>query len=182
MVICNFHEGGTEFKVTGIKQTTKKGAYDLIVQVPDYASEKKSKFTFIKKDSSDEIQWTYESGHQKIINSFIRVEPSVSVFVNRLLLAGEYIDGKGRKFLFTESGKAMWPGKNFGYEIILDYVGSPASCDFLMEVDERGRYSNPAVLYRFLWEGNKLLIYQVDNSGHSTICKQKPDYTLRRIK
>ncbi len=182
MVIYNFHEGGSYFKVTGLKQTTKKGVYNLIVQVPDYTSEKNNKFTLIKKNSSDEILWTYESDHQKIKNTFIRVEPSVSVFVNRILLVGEYIDNKGRKFLFTESGKAIWPDNKFRYEIILDYVDSPAPCDFLMEVDERGRYSNPAVLYQFLWKDKYLFIYTVNNRDNVSNCGKQPTYILSPAK
>jgi len=182
-VIYNFHEGGEPFTVTGLKEIAgKKGIYELLVNVPADITEKKSRFTLIKSKEQDEIQWSYENNHKNIKHTFVRVEPSVAVFVNRVLLAGDYKDEKGRSFVFTESGLAKWPGKDFRFETILDYVGSPPSCDLLMEVDEHGRYSNPSVLHMFEWKGDTLLIYKVDNSGDMSTCDKKAIYKLRRTK
>lgn len=182
-VIYNFHEGGEDFIIKGLKAVAaKKGVYELVVDMPAGITEKNSQFIFFKKDGADEIQWNYESNHKKNKNTFIRVEPSVSLFVNRILLAGEYKDERGNSFIFTESGVAKWPDKQFRYETLLDYIGSPASCDLLMEIDQQGRYSNPAVLYRFAWQQGNLLIYRVDNTGENPVCAKQPTYKLRRSK
>lgn len=175
-IIYNFHESGEDLKITGLKQTSKKGVYDLIVGVSDYAVEKNSNFIFLMKDGADEIQWSFEIDHRKVRYSFVRIEPSVTHFVKKLLLAGEYLDQNNRTFFFTDSGRAKWPDKKFRYEVNLDYVMGNDLCDSFFVIDEKGDLIRPPLFYGFSWENERLLIYGEDKKCN----KSRPLYILTR--
>ncbi len=41
-------------------------------------------------------------------------------FINRLILAGDYVDEKGRKYRFTREMQFVAPQDSFAYELIVD--------------------------------------------------------------
>ena len=66
---------------------------------------------------------------------FVRLPDSLDAVVNRLAIAGKYIDGQGRGYEFTEDGEAILPERRFVYEVSLD--PRSADCEMLQSHRER---------------------------------------------
>ena len=78
--------------------------------------------------------WIYNHINEEHCIPFVRVEPNIDEYVNRLVLEGTYKDGRGKTFIFGESGKAIWPEKSFNYRVRFDYIF--ADCDYIRLIDE----------------------------------------------
>jgi len=121
--------------------------------------------------------------------TYSRIGSSLSNWTNEQLLAGEYTDQRGRKYLFTGDEEARWPDRTFSYRMELDIKHSLApNCDFI-RVKDKEEY----IGYR--WDGNKLLICHPEiltaEAGHPPLvndgrmpfnCSSKPFLVLTRMK
>lgn len=99
-----------------------------------------------------------------------------AAFLNRLVLAGAYRDEEGRRWEFTESGEAKWPGESFRYELNLD--SSEAGIDYVKKPDA----SEPGMTRRtgFAWkDGVLLLFYVVYDRDYPISAASRPFAVLR---
>ena len=187
----NFHEGIT-YRITGLRPASESNMYQIHYE-PIYEPETPKTiervtytniFLIYGKPPINEITWIFKpiygypkDEEQRI--TFVRVEPNVHDYVNRIVLAGTYTDEKGRIFVFEESGRARWPDRHFDYKIGLDFVFSESN--FIMILDDRDERGIPQT-YGFEWRDNKLLIFKgkySEESGFNEFVREdNPVYIL----
>jgi len=140
-------------------------------------------FLIYRKSPINEIEWIFtpEYGNpngEKLRIPFVRIEPNINEFVNRILIAGQYTDEQGRRFIFKESGEAVWPDKSFKYKVGLDRIFT--KCDYIFiheEKDENGMSKS----YGFEWNDNRLLLYSVHynpEKAYTRELEEEPLYIL----
>ncbi len=113
---------------------------------------------------------------------------TLSRWTNMRVLAGEYTERGGRRYLFTDSEEARWPDRTFSYTMELDLPHSrEPNCDFIRVTGKL-----PQEYLGFRWENGKLLIFRaetvVSEDGHLPLvqpgsekpfkCSQKPFLVL----
>ena len=176
IVVTDFNKASLQ-AVLDVEPDGKPGAYRLVVGADD------------KPMSSSEVKYIrFEAGRspQGKIERMRVAEPDfmkgkwadyvplggeLSPRLNRLVIAGNYRDEKGRTWTFNESGEAAWPEQTFNYELSLNDSG--ASCDYLQSegaakgVDDKKRYG-------YGWKGGKLSVYPARLAGKKVVCGAKP--------
>lgn len=85
------------------------------------------------------------------------VDGVVESFVAQVVLAGDYHDPDGKRYVFTARG-ASWNGRPFKYRIFLDYIEFDP-LDVLCEIDEKGACGT---FYGFATNRGVLQIYRYD--------------------
>jgi hypothetical protein len=135
--------------IDGLKPTGEPGTYAFIYSPVQRESTGIGNDRIVYPDGSpDTIAWI---GDGRV--RFVRVRPSMELYVNHVVLAGDYTDAKGRKFRFTDDCRAEWPDTTFTYRIGLGYA--LVRCDYLWIPAEKNR---PLA---FEWKDGKLLVYDV---------------------
>ncbi|MDA1331414.1 MAG: hypothetical protein O3A65_02905 [Proteobacteria bacterium] len=108
--------------------------------------------------------------------SYERVGKELGPIINKIVLSGKYLDGKGKKWTFTDAGKASFPGKTpFYYEISL--VGDGATCDYIEFED----LQSPTGLayYGFNWtQSGTVELFKAKLKGGKVQCQAKPFVAL----
>jgi hypothetical protein len=160
-VEANFHTPERSNEVVGLKPTGEAGTYAFEYSAVQRGSTIQRDDLIVYPDGSpDGIAWVgFESGEKQRIH-FIRVRPTMELYVNHVALAGDYTDWKGQKFRFTDDCRAEWPDTTFTYRIGLDHVFN--ECDYLRTGDAR---TNTLLEYAFQWNGGKLYLYNVVSFG-----------------
>jgi len=103
--------------------------------------------------------------------AMVRLPDPLETVVNRLVIAGKYVDAQGRHYEFAESGEAVLPDRKFTYEVSLD--PRRASCELLQSRDDRG--PDGAQRIGFQWHGHELGLFNVNPGRKGTLsCAQKP--------
>lgn len=167
--IYNFHEGIT-FNIIGLNPTPESSLYQILFE-PIYEPEtpknyKRSTYTdtfiILGGKPVQEIEWIFEPTDfyfsVELPIPFVRVEPNINEYINRLVIAGTYMDEHGRKFVFKESGEAEFPEKSFKYKVMPSRGFS--DCDYFYipsEKDKKGISKS----YGFEWNNNRLLLYNL---------------------
>ena len=176
IVVTDFNKASLQ-AVLDIEPDGKPGAYRLVVGADD------------KPMSSNEVKYIRFEAVRNAQGKFDRLniaEPDfmkgkwaayvpvageLSPQLNRLVIAGNYRDEKGRTWIFTESGEATWPEQTFNYELSLNDPG--AGCDYLQHegaaknVDDKKRYG-------YGWKAGKLSIYPARLAGKKVVCEARP--------
>ncbi|MFC1693936.1 hypothetical protein ACFL1R_10565 [Candidatus Latescibacterota bacterium] len=158
----NFHEG-IIFNIIELLPTFEPHNYQIVYE-PIYEREPVDRETYcdtlyISGDKPfNEMEWIFTQIHgipkgEKLRIPFVRVEPNIDEYVNRIVLAGTYTDKQGRTFVFSKSEEAQWPDKSFRYKVGLDYIFE--SCDFFWAYNDNDKYFP----YAFSWQDDKLYIY-----------------------
>jgi len=156
LVALNFHEG-MGYPLAALETTTVPDMYRPVFHVFRYCGDIAANNRFVITDSTRpaSFEWLFAprfpEGAGELQLTFVRVEPTVEDYINRVCLAGTYTDEKGREFVFTDDQTALWPERSFDYHIGLDHVIT--KCDYIYSVGER--------FYSFAWENGKLLISNV---------------------
>ena len=102
---------------------------------------------------------------------FVRLSDSLDTVVNRLTIAGKYIDAAGQAYEFTETGEAILPERKFAYEVSLD--PRAANCELLQSHPEREAGGQNRV--GFAWAGAKLQLFNVKSVKKDRFaCEAKP--------
>jgi hypothetical protein len=105
--------------------------------------------------------------------TFIKSNKSLEYWVNKLVIAGKYKDSLGNSYVFTESGRAIWPKESFNYEIGLD-------CEFSAS-DRILRKGSPGYVFRF--NKNSLLLYRcLPTEGEQIDFEKEPFIKLFFVK
>jgi hypothetical protein len=100
---------------------------------------------------------------------YLPIEGEISPHVNRVVLAGKYLDDKGRAWSFADSGEAIWPEQTMNYEISLNHPG--ASCEYFQAEDGKSGEKKP---YGFSWKGGKLSVFPARMENKQVRCEAKP--------
>jgi hypothetical protein len=97
------------------------------------------------------------------------IEGEISPHVNRVVLAGKYLDDKGRTWTFADTGEAIWPEQTMNIEISLNHPG--ASCEYFQAEDGK---SGEKKHYGFSWKGGKLTLFPARMENKQVRCEAKP--------
>ena len=157
MVVVNFHEAGRFNNIDGLHHSGTADNYTLEFNKNQYGRTIPENDRIVYPDGSlDALAWLsiIDGKEQRI--QFVRVKPTMEAYVNQVVLAGEYTDTTGRKIVFTDNCKAIWPDETFTYVLGLDHVLT--KCDYLY-ITEPG--AKKYLAYAFEWKDSKLLIYNV---------------------
>lgn len=176
IVVTDFKKASLQ-AVLDVEPDGKPGAYRLVVGADD------------KPMSSNDVKYIrFEAGKSaqgKIERlrvaepdfmkgkwaDYVPVAGELSPQLNRLVIAGNYRDEKGRTWIFNESGEATWPEQKFNYELSLN--DPAANCDYLQSegaakgVDAKKRYG-------YGWKAGKLSVYPARLAGKKVVCDAKP--------
>lgn len=175
MVTYNFHEWVTR-GVGCIKEIPSKGYYEVKCVTNDFGIPEDVTYK-IKVDNSlnpKKIEFFNEKKYIK----FSKVDQSrISLYVNKVVLAGVYKDKKGKTYTFEDDMTAKWPEKQFQYVIGIDPVFQKD--DYFTLIDKKGNYSNES--YVFQWIDKKLLIYNAEQVFDSVEKKGKPILELTKV-
>jgi hypothetical protein len=96
---------------------------------------------------------------QTFDNVYIRWSFGSKKLLAQYSLAGDYVDGKRRRYKFTEDGEGVFPERHFHYSV---HFESSAGWDTYAEVGPDGRMRKGVDHeYAFKWTGKELHIYRV---------------------
>jgi hypothetical protein len=102
---------------------------------------------------------------------FVRLPDSLDAVVNRLAIAGKYVDAQGRSYEFTVDGDAILPERRFVYEVSLD----PRSAECEMLQSHREREPQGQNRLGFAWGHGQLQLFNVKNVKKDRYaCEGKP--------
>jgi hypothetical protein len=108
--------------------------------------------------------------------TYLRLSEPLDTLVNRIVIAGSYVDAEGREYEFTDEGEARLPEASFAYEVSLD--PAEASCEVLRSHRERDPEGKQRI--GFGWKGAQLRLYEVTGSKRPYKCAAKPFAVLTR--
>jgi len=179
-VIWNFHEAGIGLTFVDAKYVNKNNSYELLTTSPGNHLNKTER-DVVYYPATDEISWKFTDRDGKQYDlSFVRVQPDIDRYINKKLLAGEYVDSNGRIFKFSEDGLATWPDKTFEYKICVDYIPriDEITCDCFSNTVIENHKVKSHTTWDFFIDKNKLLIYEPIQPDE--YCSKKILYTLKR--
>lgn len=107
--------------------------------------------------------------------TFLRLDGPLETFVNRMVLAGKYVDAQGNGYEFTEGGEAILPDRKFAYEISLD--PGAAACELVHSHKEREPEGKERI--GFAWKGAELHLFKVTGKKRPLKCDAKPFAVLK---
>jgi len=118
-----------------------------------------SKVAFSIKVDGKELKYSYIENLKK--------------YIARNTIAGKYVGKNEDKYLFTEDGEAIFPDRDFRYEVATDVI---SGVDYLLEVLPHGVGN----LYGFKLNKNELELYKM-GGPMGDVPEEKPFITLLRI-
>ena len=121
------------------------------------------KIIFITDNLENPQKITLEYKGKKI--NFVKLKGTLEDYINLITLVGKYKDHNGNIYVFNENKTAVWPNKNFKYEIGFDPIWS--SDDFIYVIGENNKSTN--IIYCYEWKDDRLYIYNgiSDRDGYS---------------
>ncbi len=108
--------------------------------------------------------------------TYLRLSEPLETFVNRIVIAGKYVDAQGAAYAFTEGGDAILPQRTFAYEVSLD--PGNATCELLQSHKEREAEGKERI--GFAWKGPELQLFNVTGKKRPYTCQTKPFAVLKR--
>ena len=104
--------------------------------------------------------------------TYERVGKELGPIINSIVLSGEYLDQEGKKWVFTDSGKASFPGKSeFYFEASL--MRGEATCDYIEAEDMKS--ATGLAYYGFEWTATgtlQLFEAKLNSTGDVTCLDQ----------
>lgn len=157
----NWHEGDS-------------AVFDLDKSTAQTVGSECFKKTFLPIDAT---HFNYQEN--KTASSYQFVGNALS-YITEKLLVGNYVDDRGRTYIFGRDGKAQFPGRTFRYELYPDIVFDD---DEFTDLDA----TKPEQLknYGFAWRAGRLFIYNANCSDEHyaagcLVDKKHPLAMLRR--
>jgi hypothetical protein len=178
-VIWNFHEAGIGFTIVGAKYVKHNDSYELRTSPQsEYSSEQENDVVYYP--ATDEISWKFTDHGKRFELSFVRVQHDIDRYINKKVLAGEYVDSTGRIFNFSENGIATWPDKTIEYKICVDYIPriDEITCDCFSNTVIENHKVKSHTTWDFSIDKNRLLVYEPFQPDE--YCSKKILYTLKR--
>jgi len=176
IVVTDFNKASLQ-ALLDVEPDGKPGAYRLVV-APDDKPISSKEVKYIRFEANRNPQGKIERlrvAEPDFMKGkwadYVTVGGELSPQLNRLVIAGDYRDEKGRPWVFKEDGEASWPEDKFNFELSLNDPG--ANCDYLQSegaakgVDDKKRYG-------YGWKAGKLSVYRARMSGKKVVCEAKP--------
>lgn len=140
--------------------------------------------------SDSTLEWIARSTDERTLATdsmqFIRLPDTLYVVMNHLVIAGVYLDDSGRKYVFKDSGSAIWPNQTFKYEIQDEYPGTADTCDSFFDLSHTYSPQNLCVCYGFAWHGSILEIFREatdeEDNEEEVLFEKAPFLILRKLK
>ena len=182
IVVTDFNKATLQ-AVLDVEPDGKSGSYRLVVGADDKPMSSKE-VKYIRFEAGKSAQGKIERlrvAEPDFMKGkwadYIPVPGELSPQLNRLVIAGNYRDEKGRTWIFSESGEATWPELKFNYELSLNDPG--ANCDYLQsEAAAKGVEDSKGVgdkkRYGYGWKAGKLSVYPARLAGKKVVCDAKP--------
>jgi hypothetical protein len=171
--VYGFHES-TEVALENLKPMDSRGFYELVPEREDAEVWSGKAHLEMPEPVTGETtvhEFTLHRPGQPP-SAFIRAEPSMDAFVNRVVLAGHYVDILGRDVTFDPAGRASWLGGGFPYRIHLDTA--LGTCDsFTAGLDTEAQD------FGFVWRGITLALYVLPE-GNISGCEGYPSLILTK--
>ncbi|HET6522534.1 MAG TPA: hypothetical protein VFG47_22330 [Geminicoccaceae bacterium] len=170
--IYGFHEAVT-LEVEGLEATGEPGAFLLIVGDGDESGigEVRLEIGGGAAGAGGVERLTLHEGDGRP-EGFVRAEPSLEEHINRIVLAGSYVDALGRSLQFSAAGEAVWPGGALRYRLHLD--GEADGCDTLTAELDAGPRD-----FGFKREADRLELYELPGDEPAS-CTGSPSLVLTR--
>ncbi len=162
MPIYNFHEGGEAFVLN------PNGSVKDIKYVSNVALS-------VKNENSFRLGFD-NAGQSFKPTDYVFVQ-HVESYVAKVVLVGTYRDRRGGSYRFQEDGWAIFPDRNFKYEVGTDHVLT--DFDYFMEI---GPSRIASSLTAFKWEADSLNLFRTkepDEQGLDEIIDRHPYVSLQ---
>jgi hypothetical protein len=169
----------TEFNFNRIKTVKKNQEEEYILETVDYLTEFPSE-KIIKEISSKKkavvkflddnrilFQYNLDMNYDNSkwdSDTFVKLKPTLTEFVNKTIIAGNYIDIEGKNYIFEPNGNLIWDNKIMKYKI--NHYVNQVKCDFFTTL-------NPTIRYAFEVNISSLVIYNTYFDKNDSIEKQK---------
>ncbi len=169
--------------IIDVQPEAKPKEYRLAVAQEDRPGIRASELTYIAfrgERSADGVFRTLSIAEPTFAKrrflTYLRLSEPLETLVNRLVIAGQYVDADGNYYEFTEDGEATLPDTAFAYEVSLD--PGHASCELLLSHREREPEGTQRI--GFAWAGAELRLYRVTGKKTPYKCAAKPFAVLKR--
>ena len=152
--IANFHDTGGTYRLTAKGTFLRDGGLDptdTLIVSPTKGSTFRLNFP---KDLVGEFEYV----------------GSVDDFLRAYTIAGDYLDSRGKRYIFATNGDARFPDRVFKYKVGSDHFESPF--DYLY---------GDGFDWAFKVDGNTLKLYNHTDEGTNSKLESRPFLTLQRI-
>jgi hypothetical protein len=181
ILITNFQRA-VLMAVIDVQPTEKPRTYRLALAKEDRPGLSSSELTYMPFRGERNEQGVFRTLSiaepnfaKKRYLTYLRLDGPLDAFVNRLVLAGKYVDAQGQAYEFTEGGDALLPGGKFAYEVSLDPTA--ARCELIQSHRERDPEGKERIGYA--WHGAELQLFKVNGSKAPYSCEAKPYAVLK---
>ena len=182
ILITNFQRA-VLMAIIDVQPLEKAGNYRLALAKEDRAGLSADELTFMPfrgERDADGVFKTLSIAEpnfaRKRYLTYLRLGDPIDTFVNRLVIAGKYVDAEGNAYEFTEGGDAILPDRKFIYEVSLD----PATARCEMVQSHREREAEGKERIGFAWKGAELQLFKVTGMKAPYACEAKPFAVLTR--
>jgi hypothetical protein len=181
ILITNFQRA-VLMAVIDVQPTEKSNTYRLALAKEDRAGISSSELTYMPFRGERNEQGVFRTLSiaepnfaKKRYLTYLRLDGPLDVFINRLVIAGKYVDAQGQAYEFTEGGEAILPGSKFAYEVSLD--PSASRCEMIQSHRERDPEGKDRIGYA--WQGAQLQLFRMTGSKAPYGCEAKPFAVLK---
>jgi hypothetical protein len=169
--------------IIDVQPDAKTKAYRLAVAQEDRPGISASELTYIPFRGERNAEGVFQTLSiaeptfaKRRFLTYLRLSEPLETLVNRMVIAGQYVDAEGNSYEFTESGEATLPDGAFAYEVSLD--PGNASCELIRSHREREPEGTQRI--GFAWKGAELRLYEVTGKKTPYKCAAKPFAVLKR--
>jgi hypothetical protein len=181
ILITNFQRA-VLMAVIDVQPTEKAKTYRLVLAKEDRAGISASEVTYMPFRGERNAEGVFRTLSiaepnfaRKRFLTYLRLDSPLDTFVNRMVLAGKYVDAQGNGYEFTEGGEAILPDRKFVYEVSLD--PGTATCELVQSHKEREPEGKERIGYA--WKGAELHLFKVTGSKRPFKCEAKPFAVLK---
>jgi len=182
ILITNFQQAVLEFIIDVQPDQTPK-SYRLVLAKEDRPGISSADVTYVYFRGERSEDGTFRTLSiaepnfaRKRYLTYLRLDEPLEVFINRAVIAGTYVDEAGARYEFTDDGKAIFPDREFAYEVSLD--PSFAKCELIRSHREQDPQGKERI--GFAWKGAQLELFGVKGRKAPYRCDSKPFVVLKR--
>ena len=169
--------------IIDVQPDAKPGSYRLAVAKEDQAGVSASDLTYMPFRGERNAEGLFQTLSiaeptfaKRRFLAYLRLNEPLETLVNRIVIAGSYVDAEGKAYEFTDGGEARLPDLSFVYEVSLD--PGEASCELLRSHREREPEGQQRI--GFQWKGAELRLSNVTGKKRPYQCEAKPFAVLTR--
>ena len=166
--------------VLDVEPDQKRGSYRLVL-APNYKPTSADDVKFLwfrgfknregKFDKLAMAEIFFEKGKW---SNYVNVGDAIGPYFNKIVIAGRYLDKKGRSWEFSPEGQAYLPDQTFYYEVSIRDESS--DCDYFEGEDLSAEDGIKRV--GFNWKNKQLFLYNARLEGKRIRCDAEPSAIL----